>query len=557
MREVIAELKTNKLLRFQSLIFFLLSLSFIVTNGLRSCWWGECGLYVGQWHMHDAFWHISLVQSAFNSFPFSHPFFAGENVFGYNYFIDLILFALTKIGLEPFFAFFRFLPVVISFLYILMAIKFSKLYFKTSTQINSVIFFLFFGSSLSYLATLYAGNTFFYSSMRGFPVVTSIQPGMMFLNLQFALSLALILATLILFKTSTKYLSLLWLTILMFSISGLKFYGGIVLSMILGGMILIRILKKDHVSLRLAQIVAIVGGDLLARSLFYSRSGGDGFPFAFWPFALPHVLLDDPLLFNNHSWTLARYFLYENGGWRSPRLIALEAYTVFLLAIMNFGTRLIGILALFIGKIRQTLDLDDFVIISTIIFTFAMPVFFTQDGGWFNTMQFLYYGIFFASIYGGKVLGHLALKKSVFSKIIVVLIIILTIPNCIEQLRYLTAPQNLIPDSELSALAQLSTRPGKVVYISRPELKNAIVPALSGKTAYYLDVDQLMVTHLDYTSRQQEMFNIKPSNILSLPVDFFYLYKTDEGSPDLIASLESSDLVHKLVETEHLVIFER
>lgn len=557
MHEVIEELKTNKLLRFQSIVFFFLSLSLIVTNGLRSCWWGECGIYVGQWHMHDAFWHISLVKSAFSSFPFSHPFFAGENVFGYNYFIDLILFGLTKIGLEPFFAFFRFLPVVISLLYIFMAIKFAKLYFKTSTVINSVIFFLFFGSSLSYLATLYAGNTFFYSSMRGFPVVTSIQPGMMFLNLQFALSLALILATLVLFKTSTKYLSLLWLTILMFSISGLKFYGGIVLSMILGGMIAYRIYQRDKVVLRIAQIIAIIIGDLLARSLFYSRSGGDGFPFAFWPFALPHVLLDDPILFNNHSWTLARYFLYEKGGWRSPRLIALESYTVFLLAIMNFGTRLIGILALFIGKIRKTLGFDDFVIIGTIIFTFAMPVFFTQDGGWFNTMQFLYYGVFFASIYAGRVLGHLAVNKSIFSKIIVGIIVILTIPNCIEQLRYLTAPQNLIPDSEVAVLNELSKRPGKVVYISGPELKNAIVPALSGKTAYYLDVDQLMVTHLDYQERQKQVKDLNANNILDLPVDFYYLYKTDEGSPAQIETLSHSNQVHKLAETDHLIIFER
>jgi len=73
--------------------------------------------------MHDALWHISLVKSAFNSFPFPHPFFAGGTVYGYNYFIDLILFALTKIGLNPLFAFFQFLPVVISLFYIFIAIN--------------------------------------------------------------------------------------------------------------------------------------------------------------------------------------------------------------------------------------------------------------------------------------------------------------------------------------------------------------------------------------------------------------------------------------------------
>jgi len=170
MRDVITALKTNKLLLLQAVLFFFLSISLIVTNGLYSCWWGSCGLYIGQWHMHDALWHISLVKSAFNSFPFPHPFFAGGTVYGYNYFIDLILFALTKFGLEPFFVFFRFLPIVISVLYIFVSIQYVKSQSKGSTQINSIIFFLFFGSSLSYLATLYADNTFFYSSMRGFPV---------------------------------------------------------------------------------------------------------------------------------------------------------------------------------------------------------------------------------------------------------------------------------------------------------------------------------------------------------------------------------------------------
>jgi len=557
MREVIQELKTNKLLLFLSILFFFLSLSLIVTNGLRSCWWGECGLYIGQWHMHDALWHISMLKSAFNTIPFAHPFFAGENVFGYNYFIDLILFALTKIGLDPFFAFFRFLPTLISLFYITMSIKFALVFFKTRVQINSVIFFLFFGSSLSYFATLYAGGTFFYSSMRGFPVITSIQPGMMFLNLQFALSLPLILLTLILFKQSNKTISALWLIPLIFAISGLKFYGGIVLSLILGGMILLRIIKKDHLSLRFLQLGAILLGDLLARALFYSKSGGDGFPFAFWPLALPHVLLDDPILFNNHSWTLARYYLYENGGWRSPRLLALESYTVFLLAIMNFGTRLIGILALAFQKVRILLSLDDLVIIGVIIFTFLMPTLFVQDGGWFNTMQFLYYGIFFASIYAGLVLSHLVSINKVWSKIIVGVVILLTIPNSVEQLRYLTAPQNLIPDSELAALAKLAKRPGKVVYISNPELKNAVVPALSGKIAYYLDVDQLMVTHIDYETRRQEIMNVRPNNILSLPVDYYYIYKTDEGGPALIDTLSQSSQVRLLTQTETLAIFER
>lgn len=557
MHSVLAKLKRNKLLLFQSVLFFCLSLSLIVTNGLHSCLWGGCGLYVGQWHMHDALWHISLIKSAFNSFPFPHPFFAGGTVFGYNYFIDLILFAMTKLGLEPFFVFFRFLPIMIALLYIFVAIKYVKSQSRTSTQVNSVIFFLFFGSSLSYLATLYTDHSFFYSSMRGFPVVTSIQPSMMFLNLQFALTLPLILLTLIHFHKATKYSSVIWLALLMFAISGLKFYGGIVLTLILGGMILIRLIKRDKVLLRICQFMAIIIADILAKSLFYSSAGSSGFPFAWAPFALTHVLIDDRLLFTNLNWTLARYYLYENGAWRSPRLIALESYTVFLLAIMNFGTRLIGILSLGIHKIRQTFSLDDLVIILVIIFTFLLPVFFIQEGGWFNTMQFLYYGVFFASFYAGKVLAYLSSSPKIMTKVLAGIVILLTLPNCLEQLRYLTAPQNLIPDSELVALQKLASAKPGVVYISNPELKNAIVPALSGKIAYYLDVDQLMVTHIDYEARRQEMFNVVRNNLLALPVKYFYLYKNEETSPELINELKDTPDATILTETPELIIFQR
>lgn len=557
MKDVISALKHNKILLTQAILFFFLSLSFIVTNGLVNCWWGGCGMHVGQWHMHDAFWHISMTKIAFNSWPFAHPFYAGENVFGYNYFIDLVLYGFTRIGIEPFFAFFRLLPTLISLFYIVMVVKFTNLFYKTSVLVNSVAFFLFFGSSLAYLATLYAGQTFFYASMRGFPVITSIQPGMMFLNLQFALSLPLILLTLVLFKQSSRYSSAIWLIPLIFAISGLKFYGGIVLSLILGGMIFFRLLRRDHSLLRILQLLAILLGNILARSLFYSKAGSDGFPFAFWPMALPHILIDDPLLFNNHSWTLARYYLYENGGLRSPRLLALEGFTVLLLAIMNFGTRLIGLGVLFIRKLRTLLDLDDLVMITTIIFTFAMPVFFVQDGGWFNTMQFLYYGIFFASLYAGRVLGHLASLKHRWAKVIVIFVIVLTLPNSLEQLRYLTAEQNLIPNAELEALYTLSRAPKGVVYISNPELKNAIVPALSGQTAYYLDVDQLMVTHIDYKSRREQIMQVSPNNILDLPVDYYYIYKTDEGGPALINALKKSDQVHLFAETDNLAIYQR
>ena len=168
-----------------------------------------------------------------------------------------------------------------------------------------------------------------------------------------------------------------------------------------------------------------------------------------------------------------------------------------------------------------------------------------------------YYGVFLASLYAGKVLAHLISHKKTLTKWSAYLIILFTLPNSIEQLRYLTAPQNLIPDSELAALEKLADAPSGVVYISNPELKNAIVPALSGKIAYYLDVDQLMVTHIDYEARRQEMFNVVRKNLLSLPVKYFYIYKNESTSPELINELRDTKDASILADTVDLIIFQR
>lgn len=558
MKEVMTTLKTNRLLRWQIGIFIFLSLSLIVTNGLTNCWWGTCGLSIGQWHMHDALWHVSMAKIAFRSWPFTHPFYAGAPLVGYNYGLDLILFGLTKIGLSPLLSFFQILPTLAAILYVGMVVIVTQKSAESRSEQNATAFFLFFGNSFAYLATLWASHTLFYASLRGFPVVTSIQPTMMFLNVQYALSLPVLLMGIYLIKHSSRVSSVLWLIALAAVITGLKFYGGVVFALVTGGMITVRLVQREQVSLRLLQLLGLALGLALARLLFYAGAGGDGFPFAFAPLAIAHVLIDDPLLFYNHSWTLARYYLYEHGGLRSPRLLALESWTLLLFALMNFGTRLIGLGVFLDRKLRTHLSTDDLIITFVAATTFAIPVFFVQDGGWYNTMQFLYYGIFLASFPAGKVVSALATARARrWGRSIVVILILLTLPNAFEQLRFLTAAQNVIPASEVAVLTKLAKAPQGTVYISNPEYKNAVVPALSGKTAYYLDVDQLMVTHVDYQARQREMRAVNPQNVASLPVDYFYIYRRDEGGEALIAALEKAPHITKFAATADLVVFQR
>lgn len=132
------------------LIYSFLSLSFIIGNGDYRCTQLGCGLFIGGWHLHDAMWHLALTKVSFNTFPFIHPEMAGSYLTGYNYFLDIIIYGLTKIGLPSLFVFFKLLPVIFipfySYLLILIGLKFNQ----SIKYIWSLLFFMFFGSSFTY-----------------------------------------------------------------------------------------------------------------------------------------------------------------------------------------------------------------------------------------------------------------------------------------------------------------------------------------------------------------------------------------------------------------------
>ncbi len=540
MRRVINYLTSNKLVLVQVLFFLFFSLSLIVTNGLNNCWWGSCGLHIGQWHMHDALWHISLAEIGFESFPLSHPFLSGSSLNGYNYLIDAVIYAFVSLGLNPFFVFFRLLPTMVAIYFVYSVIQFALYQSHDRVYQKFLIFFFLFGNSASYLASLYTTGTIEYATLRGFPVVTSIQPTMMFLNIQFALSLALMLDAIRLLGSKARY-RLILLFLLAFTIMGLKFYGGAVLALVTT----LQLIGSHGKSIR--EWLAVVFGTLFSSLVFYYQPGLSSQPFVFAFMAIPHVMIESTMLFYNHSLVLARYYLYENGGWQSPRLIAIELYTILLFAIVNLGTRLVGIFSVS----------RNYLISIVVVITFLIPIFLIQDGGWYNTMQFLYYGSFFSGILAAHTLTWLYSRNHLLGRGLVILIIIATIPNLLEQLRFLTSPQNVIPESELAVLKTLKSMPDGVIYISNPELKNAIVPSLSGKTAYYLDVDQLMVTKANYIDRQKEIKENIGAKVINIPADYYYIYKSDEGSHEAIKALSADPAIFKVSDLPELTVFRR
>lgn len=513
----------NKLLIFQSIVFGFIALTFIIPNGNFSCSKDLCTLSIGEWHMHDALWHISLAKLGFGSWPLQNPFMTGQVLSGYNFLLDYILYLLTKIGISPFLSFFKILPILATTLYIWSTCRYIKSVTISPVKANLLAFFLYFGSSATYIATLYAGHTFYYASLRGFPVVSVINPTTMFLNLQFAFSLSLILWIMMLIKQESNKVNACILALLFFLLFGFKFYGGII------GLFLLLTQKNKIFSLR--TMLAVLGS-YFGLFVFYGIGIHSKLPFTWAPLSLTRLLIDDPLLFYNHGLTLARAYLYEHNPLTSPRLWAIEGLGVILFITLNFGTRLLGLL--YAAKEKRHLGILGIIGVTTLI-----PILFVQDGGWYNTMQFLYYGTWLSGILMADFTSDLLDHKSKLTLGIFLGIIALTIPNAIEQIRFLTAPQNVVSSDELTMLQILKNAPYGVVHSNDPEHRRGLVPALAEKPAYFMDTDQLMVTHANYQDRLDFIHKYSGGSITTVPANYYLIYKQEWGTLDSIKALTS------------------
>ena len=538
-------LSKHKYILAFSIFFAVLSLALIINSGYESCSDGSCRYYFSEWQMHDALWHISLAKLAFNKLPFSNPFHAGSMLTGYNYLIDLVLFIITKLGVDAIKGYFFVLPVLALMLYLHSTWLYLRDVCKTNFERILSIFFLYFTTSLSYLLTLYTDQTLNGATLRGFPVVTSLYPASMLLNLPYAFSLPLIIYTVVYLTKNTELSKAKYLSLIIFLAFGLKFYAGVAILLLLIG--------TTHLKKYAKLLVVILLPSLLAYFLFY-RGNGVGFPFVFDPLALIHVVIDDVLLFYNHSLTLARYYLYENIIGLPFKLIAIETISISLFFAINWGTRALGYLLYFAVKSPDRLTKN---LLTVSLVLGLIPIFFVQKGGWYNTMQFMYYSNLLLSLSTVRMLSELRMSHPKISVYLAIMIIVPLLPSTFEQLSYYTKPKNEISSSELQALETLKSQPKGVVHVNRPWAKRAIIPVFAEKEMYYLDADQLMLVLPTHSERLDLVKNYQGGSIQQIPADYYFIYKNEVASEDSLSSLTHNPALKTIFDNETIRIFSR
>lgn len=516
-------------------------------SGSRYCYKDQCGDYYWGVHEHDGIWHMALANAAFDNDNIQMPTYSGERLSGYNWLIDYPLFLLTLVGVPASITYFKILPVIWFVLMIVVWRKFANLYRPNDElYFRWLIFWLFFGSSLSFIFTLWHHGVLIGSS-----ALIAMQPPMMLINLQFAYTLPILGYLLFILGSSKKNLfNELLIGVLLFLAMGLKFYGGAVLL----ALVVVHSLIFKHWKRILIASIAIISAILV----FYQPKVGGGNIMLIKPLATVYPIIEEKSLFYLEKLATARY---SDSSVKQviAGIVALGIFIVF-----NFGLRMIALLGI------KKWNKFEWNIALTIIIAISANALLVQRGEWWNTVQFLYYGFFLAGVLAAKQMTEWFNRSKVLGTIMGVVVVASCIPNAIDTWRVFSVypPASYISDDEINILSKLALEPSGVVlalplyasasvegYSPLPlyqRYESSYVAAYSKKITYLNDRVQARLVGIDYREREGMIANMD-CGVLD-KVNYIY----EAGEQNQVQSWEKCDNKKiKLVESNEYARYYR
>jgi len=546
------------------LIGSIVVLAIILPNGGHFCFdKNTCGIAINGMYKHDSLWHIALTEIGFNQLPFTNPSQSGSKLIGYNYLLNLIMFLLMKIGISPWFSFFKLLPIIFVILYPLLIIRYCQQTEKTKLQTDAILFFCYFGCSLGFVFSMYFWKSLAKSPLWEFPNVDVLQSGTILYNLQFAFSILTVLWILpYLEKSKLKFTSCLILFIATFLATGFKLYAGMTITTLFFFYYFFYFLKNKKTDFIYAKkILLILAGFLVAVLIFYNPfdSLKSGSIFVLDPLAFSRQMIENQHLFYSQNLTDARYYLYSVGN-LSKKLVMIESYSILLFMIYNLGTRIVIFPYIAYQFIKRKFTNEEFSLLFTYLSTFIFNLLFVQKGDWFNTMQFLFYGIFLTNILAGLALvKFFGAKKNLFENLIIILILSLTVLGNVNLLSFYKKninDYNYISDLELDALNFLKKLPPGDVFTPRM-IANLYIPALTAKPAYLNDTQQLANTGINFSKRLYTQKNFQKIGVNNISAKYYYVDKNFEEDKRFASLTESNKKFKLLYKEGEILIFEK
>lgn len=510
---------------------------------------------------HDGLWHVALIQSLAESFPPQLPTYSGLPLRGYHYFVDLFASELTRfLPISAFDLFFKMLPVAFS-VHLGLA-SFALMRRLTSRYLSQItaVFLTYFSGSLGFLLVWFrasenSGETIFWaqqsvSTMNNLP-----------LGVSFSVLLVIILLMSIMFQS--KYGKSLAFTVgvLVGSMVAIKSYGGLLATIGFSLSMLLLSYRRKNLFFLLPPLLSFSISLLL---VFYSLGNGSQI-FIYSPGELVKLMMESPDRVNVPQWETTRQALVESANFVGLTLIWAVALIVFVVG--NYAHRLTGILAA--SRFRTSHPIIAFFMYPVIIIGIAMPLFFTQRGTGWNTIQFAYYSLFLMNLLTAYLFSIIRKRAA---NILLSLVVFVSVSSSLTTLNYIfnmyRSQENTVSFSlgEIAALEFLQRLPNDLVVLA-PYDETAYIPAFSGKTVFFSDRVQadVLLTDVDETDfRQVELTRLfvwckHDSEIRdfmsSNDIDLIYINK--RKYPDCVGKYNGLDFNNLIFDNGDVSIYER
>ncbi len=408
---------------------------------------------------HDGLWHVAIIEIIKKSFPAYNPLFAGEKLFNYHYFVDVVIAEFNR--LFPFFTsldlYFRYFSFLTSFLMGLAAYSLLTTWTKNKLIGFLGIFFTYFVGSFGYMVLVIQGRGFFggetiFWAAQGNTIIGNMPHAICYFLLPvFFLSLHHYLKT-------KKKLFFLNCFLLGGFLVGFKVSAGVVLFAGLAVASFFSIFLKQNRGIIL--LTGLIGLSNFLSFKAITKGGESLLMFLPWWFIRTMIVVPDRV--NWLDLELRRQFYLARGGIRATlRIIEFETIAFFIFLVGNLGIRVLGfweILKIFGKKIvfRNPLQTSIFV---TMLTGFLIPIFFVQKGVTYNLIQFMQYFLLLFGFYAAiSLYNFLSLFKSRVLKIVIFSVFFaLSIPTVIGNLVefYGKNPLAIVSNQEIEALSYL------------------------------------------------------------------------------------------------------
>ena len=458
---------------------------------------------IGYWGplARDGVWHEALVGQLNRGIPPGNPGFAGQLLTNYHYFYDLFVALVSKLGIPVNLLIYRILPVIFSILLGIGTYKLASILFKDKKTGILAVFFAYFASSFGWIVDLVKGR-----EIGGESAFWASQPVSMNLNPPFAISLIIIIFTLLLvnsYLNKPKFIKAVIIIIFSGTLIGFKVYAGVIL---LFGLIVLG-LKKLYFEKDAKVLLIAISSLLISLAILLPQSKSALGLLEFNPLWLVNTMIDAGDRVGIADLTSKRFTYLGSHQWLKFSIVEIIGLLIFFIG--NLGTRIIGIF----GIKKDQLKNDLFIIIfSILIISFIPTLIFTQKGNPWNIIQFFYYFLFFSGLFAAH-----SLRKVPF--VLFGLIILITPISSVATFRswLYPNPPAYLSSKEYEALRFLSTQKDGTVlkhpfdsslrskfkdpYPISVYADNIYVSAYSVKSVYIEDVEQQIVLNTDYKGR--------------------------------------------------------